>query len=259
MHISRRVVAGGVLLGVLVVAALVGAYLGGVFLRDRPKSVSVGDALRRFRENDRTAKELEGVYVYATSGGESLDVLGGAYHRYPATTSVTALRVPCGLQLDWAVLQGRADTWTFCSTPAGVEVHSSVERHRFFGRSDRTAYLCAGSVLIPSSPAAAGAVPALRRYVCKGGRAEERGVAQTIGRDTVGVGGRRVDALHARTVSTVSGANHGTETLDWWLDTKTALPVRIVIKSRTSRQTFIGVARYSEDADLRLVSETPKR
>lgn len=43
------------------------------------------------------------------------------------------------------------------------------------------------------------------------------------------------------------------------LDTATALPVRIVPKSRTSRKTIAGVTHYREDADLRLLSMTQER
>jgi hypothetical protein len=226
-------------------------------LSDQAKPVSVEDALRRFRENDRSVKDLEGVYLYATTGGESLDVLGGARHRYPATTTLTALRIPCGLQLDWAALRGRTDSWTLCSTAAGVELRIADERHRFFGQSDRTTYACEGDVLVP---AGSGAFPtAGRPYGCRTRHGAERGVARTIGREAVTVGGSSVVAVHARNVSTVSGVNHGAETVDWWLDAGTALPLRIVLQSRTSRDTFIGVAHYREDADLHLVSTTPRQ
>ncbi len=43
------------------------------------------------------------------------------------------------------------------------------------------------------------------------------------------------------------------------LNTATALPVRIVLKSRTSRKTVAGVTHHPEDADLRLLSMTPER
>ena len=42
-------------------------------------------------------------------------------------------------------------------------------------------------------------------------------------------------------------------------DTATALPVRIVLQSRTSRKTIVGLAHYNEDAELRLLSMTPER
>ena len=252
----RRTVIAGILLGAFVVAGLAGAQASGILFHDRPQAASIESALRRFRENDRDAKELEGVYVYATTGGESVDVLGGSRHHYPARTSITARRVACGLELDWAALVGRATTWTLCSTDAGIELRGSDERHTFFWQSDRTTYVCEGAVLVPAGDAATAA--AERDFTCTAPKARETGRTETVGPETIAVGGTAVATIHARTVGTVSGENQGTETADWWLDTATALPVRIVLQSRTSRKTIVGVAHYNEDAELRLLSTTPE-
>ena len=138
-------------LGVAVVAGgLAAAQASGLLLHDTAKPASVEEALRRFREGGRAAGKLEGVYLFTTRGEESLDALGGAHHRYPATTSVTAARVPCGMRLHWEALQGRSTTWTLCATRLGIELRASEEVHRFFGQSDRTTYDCEGSVLMPA-------------------------------------------------------------------------------------------------------------
>jgi hypothetical protein len=251
---KRRVIV-GVLLAALVVAGLAGARARGILFLDRSKPASIESALRAFRENDRDAQELEGVYVYATTGNESVDALGGAHHRYPAKTSVTARRVPCGLELDWAALVGRATTWTLCSTDAGIELRSSDERHKFFWQSDRTTYVCEGAVLVPRGSTETAA----HDFTCTAAKARETGQAQLVGPETITVGGATIASIHARTVTTVSGENHGTQTADWWLDTATALPVRIVLRSRTSRKTIVGLTHYVEDAELRLLSMTPER
>ena len=58
----------------------------------------------------------------------------------------------------------------------------------------------------------------------------------------------------------VSGASSGIETVDWWLDPRTALPLELAVSSRTSRaEPLVGRAHYREDATLRLVSTTPQR
>lgn len=251
----RRRLLVGLLLAAFVVAGLAGAQASGRLFHDHAKPAKIEDALRRFRENDRDVKALEGVYVYATTGGESIDVLGGASHRYPAQTSITARRVSCGLELDWAALQGRTTTWTLCSTDVGIELRGSDEQHKFFWQTDRTNYACTGALLVPAGePAAAG-----YDFSCTAAKATEKGTAQLVGPETIAVGGAQVATIHARTIGTISGENQGTETADWWLDTATALPVRIVLKSRTSRKTIVGLTHYREDADLRLVSLTPER
>ena len=98
----------------------------------------------------RAAEKLDGVYLYATKGGESVDALGGAHHRYPATTTITAMGAPCGVKLRWDALQGRSTTWTLCSTKAGVELGTEEVVHTFFGQADDTTYACAGSELLRS-------------------------------------------------------------------------------------------------------------
>lgn len=251
----RRRLLAGILLGAVVVGGLAGARASGILFGDQPKAASIESALRRFRENDRVAKGLEGVYVYVTTGGESIDVLGGARHRYPARTSITARRVPCGLELVWAALVGCTTTWTLCSTDAGIELRSVEHRHTFFWQSDRTSYACTGAVLVPAGDAR----PAGHDFTCTSAKAAASGRALLVGSETIDVGGTAVATMHARTAGTISGANDGTESADWWLDTATALPVRIALQSRASRKTIVGRAHYTEDADLRLLSLTPER
>jgi hypothetical protein len=45
-----------------------------------------------------------GVYVYATTGSESVDALAGTDHDYPAETTITVLRAGCGVVLRWVAL-----------------------------------------------------------------------------------------------------------------------------------------------------------
>ena len=75
----------------------------------------------------------------------------------------------------------------------------------------------------------------------------------------LGVGGRRVRAIHVSTDLTIRSHDSGTETVEWWLDTANALPLRIELRSRTSRKMFIGRVNYHEDFSLRLLSLTPLR
>lgn len=253
----RRRVVLAILLGALVVAGIAGAR-SGIFARDRSHAASVQDALRRFRQGDRRVRSLEGVYTFATTGHESVDALGGAHHHYPSVTTVTALRVPCGLRLDWRALRERSTTWTLCSTASGIELATSSERHHFFWQSDTTTYACTGALLLPA--AGVDLDPAVPRdFSCTTHKGAEQGKALSLGRVTVKVGERSVTAEHVRTSGEVSGANEGWEITDWWLDTATGLPVRISLESRSGRKTIVGATHYREDADMRLVSLTPRR
>jgi len=242
----------------LLVAALLGggvAAVRGLFLHDTVRAASVANAIRGFRATGLTAKGVAGVYVYSTRGTESIDALGGARHSYPPTTSITAVAVPCGVRLDWRALEGRSTSWTLCATPAGIEVKRYVEVHRFFGSTDRTAYECAGTVLLPSARSAR----ASRPYRCRTSGATQVGTVLAVGRGNVGADGTRRAAIHVRTTAHVLGASHGTETVDWWLDARDALPLRIVLESRTSRKVIVLEVHYREDAVIDRVSATPRR
>lgn len=253
----RRRVVVGILLGGLVVAGIAGARAG-VFAHDRTHPASVQDALRRFRQGDRSVRSLEGVYPVATTGSETLDVLGGARHPYPATTTLTARRTACGLRIDWQALQERSNTWQLCSAAAGIELASTSERHRFFWSSDTTTYTCSGALLLPSAEADIdGARP--RPFTCTNKDAREAGTAVSLGRMTLRVGGTSVEAEHVRTTTVITGGSQGRETTDWWLDTRTGLPVRVALASRTSRKTIVGTAHYTETAELQLASLVPRR
>jgi len=237
------VVALAVVVGVVAVA-----IAGGLFLNDTARPASVADAVHRFQSGGAGGARLDGVYLYATKGGESVDALGGAHHRYPATTTVTALGATCGVRLRWEALQGRSTTWTFCSSGGGVELGTEEVVHTFFGQADDTTYACAGSELLRSGT-----------FACRSGHGRQAGTVRVVGREDVDVGGRPVSALHVRTAARISGGDQGSETVDWWLGTATGLPLRIDFSSRTSRRTFVGRVHYAENADLRLLSLTPRR
>ncbi len=250
---SRRKTIGLTLFGVVLLIAA--AWAGGLFLHDSSQAASISEALRRFRAGDHRSSGLNGVYLYATKGSESINALGGAKHVYPTKTSITAIEVPCGIRLRWAALEKRSTTWTFCSTAAGVELRTSDERHAFFGQSDHAVYTCSGRLLIPKNPVAG----ATRPFTCRSNRNLEVGEARVFGRATIEVDGTRVRAIRVSTDLTIRSRDSGSETIDWWLDTATALPLRIELHSRTSRKLWVGRVRYHEDLNLRLLSLAPMR
>jgi hypothetical protein len=227
-------------------AGLGGAVAGGLLLHDSSRPASVTAALLSFRREDPVPARDEGVYVYDTTGGESLDVLGGAAHHYPAATTIALTRTGCGVSLRWQALSERSTTWVLCRSGSGIVERSSVEVHDFFGKADRTSYRCTSGVH--------GA------FACISQQGRERGFASDAGHETIAVGGARVDTVHIRTAARISGSDRGSETVDWWLAAGTPAPVRIVFSSRTSRkEPIIGDAHYRERAELRLESLQPLR
>jgi hypothetical protein len=236
----RRLLIGAALVVAVVAAGLVAAVAGGLLLRDRSQPASVAAAVRLFRQDDPHPAGADGVYLYDTTGDESLRALSGPTHRYPATTTITLTRTGCGVRLRWQPLAARSTTWILCRSPHGLVVRANDEVHTFFGVTDRTDYTCGGAW--PS-------------FACRASDGRERGVARTVGRSDATVGDAQVVATHVRTVAEVSGDNHGTEVVDWWIAPAVPVPVRIVLSSRTSRRVaVVGTVHYREHAVLRLAS-----
>ena len=79
---TRRLTIGLTVFGIVLLIAA--AWAGGFFLHDSSQAASISEALRRFRASEHEPGGLNGVYLYATQGSESIDALGGASHTYPA-------------------------------------------------------------------------------------------------------------------------------------------------------------------------------
>jgi uncharacterized protein YndB with AHSA1/START domain len=245
---GRRWLAAVLVLAVAAIAAVLGAaWVSGLLFTDVARPASAGSALERFRASDPHPGPLDGVYTYRTRGGESLDVLGRRRHRYPDTTTITVVETPPCVRLRWDALAGRSTTWTLCTGSGSVALRRLDEVHSFFGQTDRTLYAC--------TPQSGGG-----RFHCRSRHGVETGQESVAGYVSLDVGGVRVRAIRVRMTARVSGGNPGIETLDWWLVPRKALPLELVVSSRTSRsEPLIGQAHYHEDAALRLLSMTPKR
>jgi hypothetical protein len=235
---TRRLVVGFAVGVAAVGGGLAAAVAGGILFHDTAVPASIQEALRRFRALDPQPSGAEGVYVFDTRGGETLNALGGARHAYPAQTALTLIRSACGVSEEWTALEGRSTTWTLCG--ASLDLRVSSEVHRFYGRTDRTTYACSGSVL---------RAPATRHFRCRSHEGVETGRVVVVS----------TRPLHVRTIGRIRGGDQGTETVDWWFGPASPVPLRIDLSSRTSRHVFVGRVHYRENADLRLRSATPRR
>jgi hypothetical protein len=253
---SRGVLAVAVVAGTVALGA-VGAWL--VVLRDTAEPASVDEAVTIFREETETGDGTpspvpEGVYVYLTDGFERTDALTGVAHRYPARSTITVTADPCGFRLRWDVLEGRSTTWTVCVGAEGWAVASQDERHTFFGRTEHTSYTCSDTPFRP-----AGDVPGHFGVSCTTGSAEERGTGQVVSREPLRVGGGRVDTVHIRRRTSLTGSIRGRSMQDVWLARESGVPVRLHLTTDTRNDSAVGDVHYEEDVSLRLRSLAPRR
>lgn len=253
--------AGWIAAALAALVVLAGGGIAWVLLsRSGSEPAEVVDAVAAFREATAGRAPLEtpvpeGVYVYETRGLEKTDALTGVTNRYPERSTITVTRAPCGVRMRWDVLEGRSTTWAFCIAPEGWTLESQDERHTFFGRTERTAYQCAGSPFRPAGDRPGEALDTR----CSTGSAEEVGEVRVVGRETLPVGGEEAETVHVRRTSSFSGETRGETTHDVWLERESGIPVRIVMVSRTTNDSPIGDVHYEEDVSLQLTSLAPRR
>jgi len=198
-------------------------------------AVGAGAALWLLRPRDEVTPALPatGPYalVYATSGFEEVDALGGARHDYPARTTIAVLRPASGCTVfRWRPLAERLYEWELC---AG-ELRRFTELHRFFGREDRRTYRCR-----PGSSLRTG-------WRCSTDDTTEtaRVLASRPG--------------YIRLETTLRGASEGSGARELWLRPDDT-PERIRVENGNATPSVLGAVNYRERYELRLIEPGPSR
>jgi hypothetical protein len=229
-----------------------------VFLHDTATPATVADALARYRAEAAEGETPipQGVYVYRTTGSESISALGGTTHRYPRRSTITVTKAPCGMTLRWDVLTTRWNTWTVCVTGERAQrLDGWVEHHVFFGQHDETRWDCNGAPWL-TDPSGVGTRTS---QLCDGGDATQAGTVDVVDEVTIPVGGVPVQTIHLRVRAEEDGASSGPLVEERWVERETGLPVRIRYGVRTANESPIGDVDFEEGYDLRLTSLEPRR
>ena len=105
------------------------------WLTEPPRRVGVDETVDGFRQvSKKTAAidggsaAIDGVYVYDTSGQESIDVLGGDSHTYPSESALTVTSEGCGQRMTWKPLAGRSESWLVCPVDGGLAMPRCEQR-----------------------------------------------------------------------------------------------------------------------------------
>jgi hypothetical protein len=246
------------------VAALATLGLGALGVRAwlvaPPRVVSVRDALEDYRSTSSTtlrpasAGPTPGVYVYASAGSESIDVLGGASHQYPSISTITVVSTACGSRLTWTPLEGRFDEYDLCVRSDGVAGEWTVNHHEFFHMQDEQVFTCRSpSWWLPPARVSAWST------VCRSGDRVLTRSARVVATETLGVGGVDRSAVHIYLVDVLGGASHGSTRADLWLDARTGLPLRWHSQNDSLNASPVGDVHFRETFDLTLRSVDPQR
>jgi hypothetical protein len=253
------------LLSVLVLALVIVSSAGGtawaLVFRTVSSPVGLRDALRIYRR-EQTEKVLAtlrnrlpapGVYTYATSGGESLNLIGVS-RSFPSSTSMIVADGRCAT-VSWVPITQHTETTTFCSTHNGaLTIPKLVTDESIAGTTSTSTVDCpATAYLLP--PAAR---PGQRWDVTcsQTSPAEKVDLAgESLGSTTMVVGGHTVSVEHTRFTLTFTGSEHGTNPTDFWIVPSSGLIVR---ERETVRMTQ-GSVLYREDMEATLTGLDPAR
>lgn len=200
-----------------------------------------------------------GVYVYATTGKESVDALNGATHTYPAQTTITVVNSGCGVVLRWEPLVERYDEWDLClGADGGFATTGYSTMHTFFGQADTEHYTCPEGTPFLPHPATTGST---WTAACRLGDTADSTVWTVVGTEPVTVGTTVVEAihLHGADTSTNPDGSTGQTTIDIWLRPSDALPLRRIETGSSVNKTVIGDVHYQEHFELQLVDLQPRR
>ncbi len=192
-----------------------------------------------------------GVYVYATTGGDSVDALNGDRHVYPASTTVTVVAESCGVTQRWDVAVQRWEQWTRCVQGNGIAESSRINYDEFFGRGQTDAFRCDG--LSRPVDAAAGAE---WTATCRQGDTVQTVRGVVVGEEDMRVGNRPVVTTHVR-VTIDNGHPADAQITDTWFLRGSDLIVAQSARNTTTNSTFVGDVHYRENYLITLTSLEP--
>ncbi len=250
--------------GALLIAALL--FVRAWLVRDDTTPVAIEKVVQDYRGETSSAATTtlpaglkipdQGVYAYATTGGEQTQLLGTSKHDYPATTTIAIRATDCGFAQTWTALDKRVESWSLCTEPDGLRPQTFRDVHSFYGRDDDRTYRCSGDGVFPLKPGGGE-----QTFTCTTDSTTRTDHVRAVGREPLSVGGTTVDTIHLRDRYTLSGSTttDSPGTSDWWLDPQTGLPIRIRVSVKDASDTPIGKqAQYAEAYDLKLQSLEPQ-
>jgi hypothetical protein len=199
-----------------------------------------------------------GVYQYRTTGFDSVSILNGARHDYPAITTMTVTNDGCGVKVRWDVAKERYDETGLCDASGGQQMVSFRGYHQFFGVGDSNDFVCTGDPRPVDGPAGT-----TWTTICRFGTTSTPTTTSTkgtvLGYDQLVVDGTPVRTQHVRLDGTVAGGSAGTQTTERWVVPATGLVVKEIGTTDTTSQTVVGKTKYHEDETIDLVSLVPQR
>lgn len=244
-------VAGSIIVIVIAVGVVIAVR---AWLTAEPREVGVQETVESFREDPEEVTTVDGVYVYDTSGSESIDVLGGDSHAYPAETALTVTTEGCGVRMTWKPLAGRSESWLVCPFNGGWVTPRTNSVHSFFRQTYDTAFVCDSDTwwMPPKGMS-------IWTSSCGNTDRTSTRTARIVGIEPYEIDRETRDAFHAEWLDSLSRGSDGTVTTDVWIDTETGLMLRQRVTTHSRNDSVVGKVAFDEQLALQLRSLVPRR
>ena len=191
-----------------------------------------------------------GAFTYSTTGYEQTSI-PGTKRTFPSKTTITNTQHDCGVVSTWKPVPEHVQSQLLCPSGKALKVIAYQTTISFFGVSSGEDFACSGDSYIYKPGAAAGQV---WNYQCKSADAVAKQTAHVIGYSTMTVGATAVRVLHISVATTLSGADNGKSTMDYWIATNKP----VLLKETGSVQATQKGIDYQASYSLTLDSLTPK-
>ncbi|MCW2955687.1 MAG: hypothetical protein JWO69_556 [Thermoleophilia bacterium] len=256
------VVALAVIIVVILAVRLVGA-------RDETDTVDAQDA-QALIENDDDASDDDapgiagdrpepGTYTYEGSGSESVTILGGSKHDFPAEVAVV-VELDDDNEQAWTAnavfVKQHIEERDFRTTNAGLEDLGFRREIEFFGQVQDNRYECSDGAERFRADAEPGSTTS---WTCtqEGDKATIKYTSTLVGTEALEIGGEQVETWHVKVDSTQSGDTVGTDASEFWY-AETGLAVRMKANLRTRTKSVLGETDFRERYDYTLASLVPE-
>lgn len=198
----------------------------------------------------------DGVYVYNTTGYESIDALGGQRRDFPPQTTVTVKSAACGFTQRWEPFDQHWEQSDICVSAQMASLREYLTYVSFDGQADQQDFLCPQGAYVRLARAQQGE---RWSYSCSSSNTKLQVNAQVVGFEDIVVGGANVHTVHIHLDATLSGQANGTSPEDVWLSTANTLMIRSTGSADMHEQTSFGDVHYQEQYSLQLTNLTPQQ
>ena len=264
----------------LVVVAVLGTAKLVVEWRDRSDPVDVADLAAAFDSRASSSPRADGpeqdsagpvelpvgVWSYAASGTEYIDLLGGPLHEFPARVAQSVTNTECGQTIDVTLFEQRSDVLELCWSDGGALALERFETsHEFVGVADVTVTDRCGAIDIwwPGIEHDAGSDPKSVNCTAEGNMSGTVGavVTQEVAAvEQVETGAGSHEAVRVRVTSRVgteADPTHGVYDAEFWFRLDDGVILRRTLDAEVNASTPMGAVRFEEAFDIEVDDINP--